>query len=499
MINTSSLSTCQPDESVLIIKDNKIQNANKNINKFIDKESADILDKNPFDVLPYGLEIKNKFFDKDYSNFKRFINEYLNGDIIMKLYDEYLIKTKNTNGKDSIFYPEIQSMSPDNLNDNYIITLKRFCRNKYNFRDLIAHNSDIMATVDDEINIYTIGSGNLDIEMDNPQNPNNILECVHDKDVTVLKKNIDEVLNQEESTNSTTCRIKNDKGVWKMYNVRIHNSNYYDEVNMPILSFEDVSDEYYFEQRRRVINRVLRHDLRNDMNVVIGHAQILEEIDNWKVQKHASKIKNKSQKLIKLGEEVRAIDQELGRINRRIKNVNLRTEIENVMNKIHKEYPKVTFINETKDHKVIGNELLRTGIRHAIHNAIVHNDNDDKVVKLKTSVENDHIILKIIDNGQGIVKSERDVINTGIETKLDHISGLGLWMMKWIASSVDGNLKIYNNEDDDIGTVVEMRFKSSSEFSIDDIKNGDQKWILDSNEIGINTGNEIGTNTRSQK
>jgi len=48
------------------------------------------------------------------------------------------------------------------------------------------------------------------------------------------------------------------------------------------------------------------------------------------------------------------------------------------------------------------------------------------------------------------------VITSGVETPLEHISGLGLWLVKWIVEGMNGELTIETKESH--GTIITLSF-----------------------------------------
>jgi signal transduction histidine kinase len=64
------------------------------------------------------------------------------------------------------------------------------------------------------------------------------------------------------------------------------------------------------------------------------------------------------------------------------------------------------------------------------------------------------------DEGPGIPDHEREVIESGTETTLEHGSGLGLWVAKWGAMRLGGEVRF---RDVGRGTAVEIRLPGPPE------------------------------------
>jgi sensor histidine kinase regulating citrate/malate metabolism len=69
--------------------------------------------------------------------------------------------------------------------------------------------------------------------------------------------------------------------------------------------------------------------------------------------------------------------------------------------------------------------------------------------------------VHVEDDGPGVPGSERDVVvGDAAITQLQHGSGIGLWMTRWLVGVFDGELVIEDN--DPRGTVVTLRLPRSA-------------------------------------
>lgn len=332
------------------------------------------------------------------------------------------------------------------------------------YKRLLQHNTDFLGEVvsNNEVTELDVGFKTNDIDSTQIQDTDNIFTAVHPDDKDVFDELISETLHNAESS-SIHCRFKSEDGDWRMYEVTTHPKKHYPVIDQTLVTARDITGQYFFEQRRQVINRVLRHDLRNDMNVVTGHAEILTSVEDEEIKKHAEVIKKKSEHLVSLGEEVRSIDQELNRTSRRKRQVNVQRVVNEVVKEIHEQYSEATFRVSADELFIVGNSLFRTAVRHIIENAVEHNHRpeSDVIVKVECLINDDEMVeIRVTDNGPGIPKGEREVIGNGVETQLDHISGLGLWMVKWIMDSINGEVSF--TDGDLSGTEVVLQAHPSS-------------------------------------
>jgi signal transduction histidine kinase len=64
------------------------------------------------------------------------------------------------------------------------------------------------------------------------------------------------------------------------------------------------------------------------------------------------------------------------------------------------------------------------------------------------------VVLSVEDDGPGLDEMEANVISKGKEHALEHGSGLGLWLVNWIATRYGGSFQV---ESDDGGTRATVR------------------------------------------
>ncbi|RYJ12889.1 histidine kinase [Halogeometricum borinquense] len=206
-------------------------------------------------------------------------------------------------------------------------------------------------------------------------------------------------------------------------------------------------------QRLHVLNRVLRHDLRNDVNVVHGYASLLADFPDPVVSERGEIIREKSEALISLSERARHLQQLLEG-----EQIDTETDLGTVVSRrleaFKREYPAAKVNVDVPDRAPVGPvPLLGVVVELLAENAVIHNDRDEPLVSVRVRTDDDHVILRVADNGPGIPETERAVFESGTETPLRHSEGLGLWVVEWAVNEAGGDLDFRNRE---VGTVVSV-------------------------------------------
>lgn len=223
----------------------------------------------------------------------------------------------------------------------------------------------------------------------------------------------------------------------------------------------DISERQRREQRLTVLNRVLRHNLRNDLNVISGRATVLErELDDPALIQSVEKIRSTVQELATLSDKARTIEDSLAREDRRGEPVSLAAVAEDRVATLRQRFPDASIeLTVGESVWVMADAMLGTVLDNLVENAVLHHDGTGPSVAVSVGPDEDRGeewgVLSVVDDGPGIPADERDPVETGRETDLHHGSGLGLWLCKWLVEGYGGDFAIRDRTPR--GTTVEVR------------------------------------------
>jgi len=205
--------------------------------------------------------------------------------------------------------------------------------------------------------------------------------------------------------------------------------------------YTDVTERNRQQQRVEVLNRVLRHDLRNGMNIVKGCAEMLDAIVE-EGSEYAATIQERADELIALAEKTRAVERTLDRDDAEPGSVDVVAAVESIADRVAAEFDDVDVTMSLPDSAdALADSMLRTAIYHVVENAIVHNDGDRPSVDISVDERSERIRIAVTDDGPGIPAEERELLAEDREiTQLRHASGLGLWLVNWVVTQSGGEL-----------------------------------------------------------
>ncbi|WP_311170377.1 PAS domain S-box protein [Halobellus ordinarius] len=204
---------------------------------------------------------------------------------------------------------------------------------------------------------------------------------------------------------------------------------------------QDVTDRKQREAQLRILGRILRHNLRNDINVIQGRAESIQARCEESIADEAQRIIDKSGELMALAEKERAITEVLSEPPRPV-DIDLEKLIERVVDDISGRFSGVSIETDCQGELTVSaSDHFGTALEELVENAVVHNDHETTEVGVSARREADNVRLTVRDDGSTIPEMERAVLlgDEG-QTATFHGSGLGLWLVNLIVSRTGGSI-----------------------------------------------------------
>jgi signal transduction histidine kinase len=227
-----------------------------------------------------------------------------------------------------------------------------------------------------------------------------------------------------------------------------------------VLQFRDVTDRYLYQQRLAVANRILRHNLRNRMNVISGWAAEVTGSDDPRIATAGRRISETAAELTELGEQVRVLVATADDGGGAVRTITVDDHVSPLIERVRRDHPAArieTAIDPDATVAVPSSRHLTAAVGNLLDNAVEHNDTAQPSVRVTVDgADGDqrHVRIRVADDGPGIPETEREVLQAGTETPLEHGSGLGLWLVHWIATLARGEVTF--EERDPRGSVVTL-------------------------------------------
>lgn len=214
----------------------------------------------------------------------------------------------------------------------------------------------------------------------------------------------------------------------------------------------DVTDKRTREQRLSVLNRVLRHNVRNKLDVVLAHADRIDD------ETHRQSIRDSVSDLMSVSQKARDAESVMTDSSAVPSTMDLGTTIRAVISEVRTSHPDAAISLSAPDsvqltsHQPIVSRLAY----ELIENAIIHST-EPVDVEVRVSLDDRETpVLRVEDNGPGLPDHERELLTEADETQLNHGLGVGLWFVKWAVTQLGASLTVDRATAE--GTVVLVRF-----------------------------------------
>jgi len=187
-----------------------------------------------------------------------------------------------------------------------------------------------------------------------------------------------------------------------------------------------------------LINSMLRHDIINDLTVILSAADLHEQGEEGML----NEIKKRAHKSIGFINAIRNIGNLAG-----TKNLHLCNPY-NILQSVCSHYKDIVInINDNvKNIDVLADETLYSVFDNIISNAIRHGDAEK--IDITITVEKQNVIIEIKNNGKKIEeKILTRIFEQGVKSEITGKSGTGLYVTKENMNRFEGNIEVKNVKD----------------------------------------------------
>jgi len=213
------------------------------------------------------------------------------------------------------------------------------------------------------------------------------------------------------------------------------------EVQAVAQTIRDLTEQREREQQLASLDRMLRHNLHNEMNVVLGYAERIAAEAPEEFAGYARTILESSERILEHADKEREIvalltDQSPPQ------SFDLRTAVDRVVERMREAHPEAVITLEAPQRlRLTTIPELERAIAELVENAIDHSDQATPRVSIAVESREGAIVISVADDGPGIPPQEPAVI--GEDSDIDplvHSSGMGLWLVKRIVTRAGGTI-----------------------------------------------------------
>lgn len=198
-----------------------------------------------------------------------------------------------------------------------------------------------------------------------------------------------------------------------------------------------------------VLSRVLRHNLRNDMTVILGQLDRLES-DPEGAYERARSIRATVGDVAALSEQARLVELAVIRDKRRRHPTDVVSCVKRVAETAQSDPGLAVETDLPETAWAQADWMLETAIEHVLEVVRPH-DGEPPVSINVDRADAGRVSIRIVNVDGQLTPAEIETLEDGTETPLKHSEGLNLWIVRWIVTGYGGTIDV---EDGDACAIV---------------------------------------------
>lgn len=211
--------------------------------------------------------------------------------------------------------------------------------------------------------------------------------------------------------------------------------------------------------RNTVLHRVLRHNVRNDMTVLLCLLDELEVTADARQRETLDRARGKIYELVDMTDKVRQVNVTVNERATGRGPVDLAALVEHRVERLRESYPGVdieTDLPETAPARV--SDQFGLVLDNVVQSAAGRSG--DAELRVVVATEARTVELRIEDRTESIPEPDLAALVSRTETDLEHGFGVELWLVYWLVDASDGEIAV---DTDDGVRRVEIRVDRATE------------------------------------
>ncbi|MBX0296062.1 PAS domain S-box protein [Haloarcula nitratireducens] len=203
----------------------------------------------------------------------------------------------------------------------------------------------------------------------------------------------------------------------------------------------DVTDRRRRERQLVVIDNFLRHNIRNQLNVVLGNAAALAADAEDETAERTAMIRRAGEALLETAEKQREIVDVLT-ANQQSATTEVSALVEDAVGRLRERFPDAVITTEGIESVAVdAPSELRYAVAELVENAIRHARSERPEVAVSVRTTPERVELSVADDAPPIPEYDRKVLLGDHEmTAVNHSRGCGLWLVYWVVDLAGGHI-----------------------------------------------------------
>lgn len=198
-----------------------------------------------------------------------------------------------------------------------------------------------------------------------------------------------------------------------------------------------------------VLNQTVRHDIRNDLQLVVAYAELLEDHVEEAGDTHLEQVQNAAKNAVRITKTARTVAEVVLQADTDLTPINLRATLEDEIETVRSNH-EAAIIQATEsipECSVLADDLLNSVFRNLLQNAVMHNDTEVPTVTVTATEQDGQAIIEIADDGPGVSDEKTDeIFEKGVHGLESEGTGLGLYIVETLVDRYGGAVTVADND-----------------------------------------------------
>jgi signal transduction histidine kinase len=212
-----------------------------------------------------------------------------------------------------------------------------------------------------------------------------------------------------------------------------------------------------------ILNRIVRHDIRNKMTVVLAYAELVAADLTGEARAQLQQVIESAEQVVTITQEARSVAEAMANTGELdLERADLGAVLQREMDEIRQLYPEATVVTDgdVPAVSVLANDFLPSVFRNVLSNAVIHNGTESPTIEVGVATTADTATVTIADDGPGMpdrisetIFEEPQAVAGGTE------HGVGLFLVASLVAQYGGDIHVSDN--DPQGAVVTIELQRS--------------------------------------
>lgn len=213
----------------------------------------------------------------------------------------------------------------------------------------------------------------------------------------------------------------------------------------------------------RILNQMVRHDIRNDLQVATGYLELLEEHVDDEGRELLEAAAQSASDAVSLTQTAQELSETMLEEDATETGVRLRPTLEPEIEEARSAFEDATVeVDGTvPDATVRADGMLGSVFRNLLTNAVRHNDKERPEVTVSATEGDERIVVRIADNGPGVPDDRKeDIFGRGEQGLESEGTGIGAYLADTLVTRYGG--EVWVEDVDPEGAVFNVALPTAS-------------------------------------